>query len=71
MLRVTTVGGETYRIDEAGGTWERVGATPERGDLYGARVELGQPLILLIPGEHPPLHVNVLAADPVATIDGA
>jgi hypothetical protein len=71
MLRVTTKGDATYLIDEAAGTWERVGATPERGDLYGARVALGEPLILLVPGEHPPLHVNVLAADPVASIDGA
>ena len=71
MVRVSTAGGETYCIDEAAGTWERVGATPERGDLYGARLALGEPLVLLVPGEHPPLYVNVLAADPVATIDGA
>lgn len=71
MVRVTTAKGEEFELDEAAGAWERLRPEPARGDLYGATVTVGQPLVLLVPGEHPPLYLSVVTADTVTAIDGA
>jgi phage baseplate assembly protein gpV len=70
VRRVVTESAE-YLIDDATATWKRADASGAGEDMHWARIEIGEPLIVLAPDEHGPLYIRAIPAGRVIAVEGA